>query len=293
MDINIACDILDINKNYSQEELKKKYRLYALKFHPDKNKDPGAEDKFKEINSAYVYLSENIHNQKDTLNGENYKTLFESFLKSLLVGESIPSDIIQLITNIVSDYKKTSIHLFEKLNKKQITYVYEFINQYKYIFHIDEDFIKQIYNMIQKKYVDDNLIIINTSLNDLISNNIYVLNIQENTYYIPLWHNELYYELEDKKELIVKCIPELEKNIFIDHLNDIYIDIRFKIDGLLEKKNIEYKFGNNILYIPVHELCIKKKQLYILKNQGIPIIDLYDIYNVDNKSNIIFTIELY
>ena len=100
MDINIACDILDINKNYSQEELKKKYRLYALKFHPDKNKDPGAEDKFKEINSAYVYLSENIHNQKDTLNGENYKTLFESFLKSLLVGESIPSDIIQLITKI-------------------------------------------------------------------------------------------------------------------------------------------------------------------------------------------------
>jgi hypothetical protein len=293
MDINIACDILDINKNYSQEELKKKYRLYALKFHPDKNKDPGAEDKFKEINSAYVYLSENIHNQKDTLNGENYKTLFESFLKSLLVGESIPSDIIQLITNIVSDYKKTSIHLFEKLNKKQITYVYEFINQYKYIFHIDEDFIKQIYNMIQKKYVDDNLIIINTTLNDLINNNIYVLNIQENTYYIPLWHNELYYELEDKKELIVKCIPELEKNIFIDHLNDIYIDIRFKIDGLLEKKNIEYTFGNNILYIPVQELCIKKKQLYILKNQGIPIIDLYDIYNVDNKSNIIFTIELY
>ena len=141
--------------------------------------------------------------------------------------------------------------------------------------------------------MEDNLIIINTTLNDLINNNIYVLNIQENTYYIPLWHNELYYELEDKKELIVKCIPKLEKNIFIDHLNDIYIDIRFKIDGLLEKKYIEYTFGNNILYIPVQELYIKKKQLYILKNQGIPIIDLYNIYNVDNKSNIIFTIELY
>ena len=293
MDINIACDILDINKNYSLEELKKKYRLYALKYHPDKNKDPGSSDKFKEINSAYVFLSENIHNQKDILNGDNYNALFESFLKSLLVGESIPSDIIQLITNIVSDYKKTSIHLFEKLNKKQITYVYEFINQYKYIFHIDEDFIKQIYNIIQKKYMEDNLIIINTTLNDLINNNIYVLNIQENTYYIPLWHNELYYELEDKKELIVKCIPKLEKNIFIDHLNDIYIDIRFKIDGLLEKKYIEYTFGNNILYIPVQELYIKKKQLYILKNQGIPIIDLYNIYNIDNKSNIIFTIELY
>lgn len=293
MDINTACDILDLNKNYSAEELKKKYRLYALKYHPDKNKDPGAEEKFKEINGAYVYLSENMHNQGDMFKDQNYNVLFESFLKSLLVGESIPSEIVHIITNIVNDYKKISLNLFEKCNKSQITYIYEFINQYKYIFHIDEEFIKQIYELIQKKYVDDNLIIINTTLTDLINNNIYVLTIDGNTYYIPLWHNELYYDLDDNKQLIVKCIPNLDKNIFIDHQNDIYIDIRCKMDDLLEKKHIEYKLGDNILYIPAHELRIKKKQLYILANNGIPIIDLHDIYNVDNKSNIIFTIEIY
>lgn len=293
MDINTACDILDLNKNYSAEELKKKYRLYALKYHPDKNKDPGAEEKFKEINGAYVYLSENMHNQGDMFKDQNYNVLFESFLKSLLVGESIPSEIVNIITNIVNDYKKISLNLFEKCNKSQITYIYEFINQYKYIFHIDEEFIKQIYELIQRKYVDDNLIIINTTLTDLINNNIYVLTIDGNTYYIPLWHNELYYDLDDNKQLIVKCIPKLDKNIFIDHQNDIYIDIRCKMDDLLEKKHIEYKLGDNILYIPAHELRIKKKQLYILANNGIPIIDLHDIYNVDNKSNIIFTIEIY
>ena len=293
MDINTACDILDLNKNYSAEELKKKYRLYALKYHPDKNKDPGAEEKFKEINGAYVYLSENMHNQGDMFKDQNYNVLFESFLKSLLVGESIPSEIVHIITNIVNDYKKISLNLFEKCNKSQITYIYEFINQYKYIFHIDEEFIKQIYELIQRKYVDDNLIIINTTLTDLINNNIYVLTIDGNTYYIPLWHNELYYDLDDNKQLIVKCIPKLDKNIFIDHQNDIYIDIRCKMDDLLEKKHIEYKLGDNILYIPAHELRIKKKQLYILANNGIPIIDLHDIYNVDNKSNIIFTIEIY
>jgi hypothetical protein len=293
MDTKTACDILELNKNYSIEELKKKYRLFALKYHPDKNKDPGSEDKFKEISAAYIYLSENIHNQKNTLPYENYNSLFDSFLKSIFVGESISNDIIQLITNIVSDYKKTSLSLFEKLSKTQITYVYEFINQYKYIFHIDEQFIKQIFDIIQKKYLDDNLIIINTTINDIINNNIYVLTIEGNTYYIPLWHSELYYDLDDNKQLIVKCIPKLEKNVFIDHHNDIYIDIRCKIEELLKKKFIEYKFGNNILYIPVSNLLIKKKQLYILNNEGIPLIDQNNIYNVENKSNIIFTIELY
>ena len=293
MDTKTACDILELNKNYSIEELKKKYRLFALKYHPDKNKDPGSEDKFKEISAAYIYLSENIHNQKNTLPYENYNSLFDSFLKSIFVGESISNDIIQLITNIVSDYKKTSLSLFEKLSKTQITYVYEFINQYKHIFHIDEQFIKQIFDIIQKKYLDDNLIIINTTINDIINNNIYVLTIEGNTYYIPLWHSELYYDLDDNKQLIVKCIPKLEKNVFIDHHNDIYIDIRCKIEELLKKKFIEYKFGNNILYIPVSNLLIKKKQLYILNNEGIPLIDQNNIYNVENKSNIIFTIELY
>lgn len=50
--------ILGINKNASIDEIKKAYRSLAIKWHPDKNKDPIALKKFKEINESYQILSD-------------------------------------------------------------------------------------------------------------------------------------------------------------------------------------------------------------------------------------------
>ena len=51
-------DILGVGRSASEDEIRTAFRKLARQYHPDVNKDPGAEEKFKEINEAYGVLSD-------------------------------------------------------------------------------------------------------------------------------------------------------------------------------------------------------------------------------------------
>ncbi|MEE8471394.1 MAG: molecular chaperone DnaJ [Dehalococcoidia bacterium] len=50
--------VLGVDRNASDEQLKKAFRKLAFEFHPDRNKDGEAEEKFKEVNEAYEVLND-------------------------------------------------------------------------------------------------------------------------------------------------------------------------------------------------------------------------------------------
>jgi molecular chaperone DnaJ len=61
-------EVLGVQKNASKDEIKDAYRKLAMQYHPDRNKSPDAEEKFKEISEAYAVLS-------DDEKREQYNTL--------------------------------------------------------------------------------------------------------------------------------------------------------------------------------------------------------------------------
>jgi len=71
LNLNECYEIFDISKNSTLNDIKKKYRILVLKYHPDKNQyeNNNTTDKFIRINKAYVILSENKKNIQSFTDG--------------------------------------------------------------------------------------------------------------------------------------------------------------------------------------------------------------------------------
>lgn len=84
-------EILGVAKDADQRAIKDAFRTLALKYHPDRNKEPGAEEQFKEIAEAYAVLSDpkkradydargfagvEGFSQEDLFNGINFEDIF-------------------------------------------------------------------------------------------------------------------------------------------------------------------------------------------------------------------------
>ena len=67
-------EILGVSKTATADEIKKSYRTLAFKYHPDRNPDnPAAEEKFKQVNTAYDILGDEAKRRNYDLGGYSYR----------------------------------------------------------------------------------------------------------------------------------------------------------------------------------------------------------------------------
>jgi hypothetical protein len=302
MNRTIACNCLDLPNNTESIDIdiiKRQYRIKALTYHPDKNKNPDASSKFQEIHSAYEYIMKKEGYMDDDIDEPifqydtgSYKNIFVLFLKKMLENEknnSIFYSIIQRITTLCED---KAIELLEHLDKQTLIKTHILLLKYRDAFHITTSLINKINNIIDNKNEKDECIILNPSLHDLYENNLYKLTVNNVPYIIPLWHHELIYDASGN-EIYVNCIPILPNNIDIDDKNNIHIYVQYDLHDIWGQEYINVDCDNFSIPIKVDNLKLTSNQTIIFVKKGISKINTKDIYDISKISDIYISIKLH
>ena len=299
------------NKKHTFSEIKKHYRISALKNHPDKhfNSDESTA-KFKEINEAYVLLTSDFENKYDeeeiaqgykednNCNKYKYGDIFSAFISSLMVGLSNTkiAELNVILTAVMDKCKTLTTAMFDNMDKSSILFIYDLIMKYYTILDISDERFDGIIKILKTKMKIDDVVILNPTISDLFDdNNIQVIEHEQKTYYIPIWHTELYFDMNEQRELIVKCIPKLPEYIYIDELNNIYIDVRTRVENLFNQTSYAFTivmYENISIYIPIRDIEFKTHQTITLHKRGIPMINTENVYDIAERMDIIVNLEI-
>mgnify|MGYP001225685949 CR=1 FL=1 len=277
-----ALEILQLNNNeVNMDNIKKKYKMMALMYHPDKNKEPNANERFAEIHCAYDFLSNSASTKVPI-----YRDICIDFLQKYIDRE-ILDDIFECLERVCDKQLK---NVLNKISLEQAVRMYHILKSYSHILHINETFLSNLEEMLKEKQAKNVYYVLNPSLKDLFEHNVYKLEHENKTYIIPLWHHELIYDHGDH-DIYVIMIPELDDNICIDANNNVIVNVYRNLQNIWENEEIWINVYENI-YLERKNLLLRKYQMICLKEKGISKINSSNVYDIQKKSNIILHIHL-
>ena len=292
--LNIASYKL-INKSIDQkiDIIKKSYYKLALKHHPDKG---GDSETFKEIKKAYDFLTAHngicISTETDT-----FENIFVSFVESIIKNKKSFErfDNLFIKTTLKSILKSCdiySIKVFSQLNLEKCQLIYTFLSQNKDMFYLSDDQLNKYKEVIQDKMKNNNIILLNPSLSDILNDNIYKLDMEDDTHYIPLWHYEIIID-----NMIIKNIPSIPEYITINRNHDIVIKKTTNITELFNEGFIDVIVDEDdsdlMLRVNANDVKLTKdEQFIVFKQRGKLIPNKNNLYDNKRRGNIIIELSL-
>ena len=295
MDLQKACDILGITKeNFTVKSVKKAYYQKALETHPDKCKGFTPSPSFNEVQEAYHLLSncnEDDFQEIESPKDNNYSSFLSSFISST-IGIDVKADqIAQTLVSIKAGYEDATIKMFSEMNRHNAVKLYNYLEQYSTIFGFDGEIMRKLKIIVDGKTGNDTFITLKPTLANVLRNDVFKLEKNNDTYCIPLWHDELEYDLDDQS-MVVSISPVLPENMTIDDDNNLHITKTLNINDIFGLDHYEIDLMCKSLQINVREIMLKPKQTVCFANQGIARINTKNMFSVSKLGHIFVHITL-
>lgn len=291
MDFEEACNILNVQKGYTKESLKKAYYKKALSSHPDKG---GSDEKFKKVVSAYEHLIRHSGLKENLYHNESYSSLLKKAVNWFDPSGSLDEEFIRTsFKNILLHCENASIEIFKKLSIEKSIKFLDIITKYESVFQLKKQTVLKMHEILQEK-LNDNIIVLEVLLEDVFNDKIYKYELEDDVYYIPLWHK--YYYLTDNNNRKITtlrlCRDKDDYKFCIKENNDIYFKIFVKLQKLFDQGYYNFVVGEFSHKIYACELKIKKEQMYIIKNKGISKVNKTNLYDTSTRGDIYLEITL-
>ena len=290
----------------------RQYRRMALKFHPDKNDNSDeSHTAFHQLTDAYdiVRTVVTLSDEDDSIDTADtpptgYFDILSQFVKSVMTVSTEPdatydhSNILRKkIIEIVSDYQHISVSMFENIDRETSVSIYQFLCAYQDTLYVSADVLDRIRIVIQSKFEDLRIYTITPTLDDMLLDKVFKLNVDGHTYLVPLWHKEVYFDDKTRpnQEILVLCEPQVDDLVCrLDENNNIHIagEIVFSLD-LLDKdgwSDIAVPGSTKTVRVLNRCLMLVPTQIVRVVGNGVLRIHEKDMYNNIDRGDILVTV---